>query len=53
MDKKRLTKALVLGLCFSVAFGFALDNIAIGIGLGILFGITLSQVNGPKKPPSQ
>ncbi|WP_188114697.1 hypothetical protein [Paenibacillus sp. B2(2019)] len=50
MDKNKKFYVLDLGICFAVAFGFAFHNIALGIGLGIVFGVALSQTGKPKTP---
>lgn len=51
MDRnKRLVSGTAIGICFTIAFGFALHNFALGIGLGIIFGVAFSQTDKPKSP---
>ncbi|WP_438491687.1 hypothetical protein [Paenibacillus sp. IHBB 3054] len=47
---RRLLSALFIGISFGIAFSVVFDNIAIGGGLGIVFGIAMYEVEKPKPP---
>ncbi|WP_156417442.1 hypothetical protein [Paenibacillus etheri] len=51
MKNKRLLSAITIGIITGVSFTIVFDNnIAIGGGLGILFGITMYMAEKPKNP---
>jgi len=49
-EKKRLLSAITFGIITGVSFAIAFDNIAIGGGLGIVFGVAMYLVEKPKNP---
>lgn len=41
-DKKKQSMAIGLGLIFGAAIGLLLDNLAIGVAIGLLLGVAYS-----------
>ncbi|MEI2398903.1 MULTISPECIES: hypothetical protein [Paenibacillus] len=47
---RRLLSALFIGISFGIAFSIVFDNIAIGGGLGLIFGVSMYEAEKPKPP---
>lgn len=45
---RRLLSALFIGISFGIAFSIVFDNIAIGGGLGLIFGVSMYEAEKPK-----